>query len=227
MQLKHCTWIYSVTHELTFAGIDALGPRVAELGVARASTVVGPSTARSATASFAGLLECGALRAPGWRLRTGCWAGLGASAVTSGIEGFHNNLNRIEKTLVHIFVPRVLACLVVPHQGFHAFDHAFRLGGAAMLAFHAVLDGCGTTAFHLTVVVLLHGFWAGEFLFYSLHLRSVCGHTLHHARNAILALDRCGHRSVGMLLALSKPTSSQQTFLRIKLLTFLLRFCKS
>ena len=166
MQLKHCTYIYLITHKLTFAGLDALGPRVIELGVARTSAVVEPSTARSATAGFAGLLGLTTLGTPGCRLATSIWVGLAASAVTSRIEGFHNSFNRIEKAWVHIhiFVPRVLACLVVPHLSLYACDHALHCG-AANRAFDAVLDGCGTTAFHLAVITPLFGFWVGKFLF--------------------------------------------------------------
>ena len=42
--------------KLTCAGLHALEPRVVELGVARISTIVEPSTAGSATAGFAGFL---------------------------------------------------------------------------------------------------------------------------------------------------------------------------
>ena len=49
--------------ELTFAGLDALDPRVIKLGVASIPTVVEPSTCRSATAAFAGHLESATLGA--------------------------------------------------------------------------------------------------------------------------------------------------------------------
>ena len=49
--------------KLTCAGLHALEPCVVEFGVARISTVVGPSTAGSATAGFAGFLGDAALGA--------------------------------------------------------------------------------------------------------------------------------------------------------------------
>ena len=53
--------VYVLTWRLLFAGVVPLGPRVIKLGVPSASTLVEPSTARSATIGFAGLLELAAL----------------------------------------------------------------------------------------------------------------------------------------------------------------------
>ena len=66
--------------------------------VANISTLLEPSTASSATTELAFLLELATLRTPGWRLGSGSWVGLVASAVTSSIEGFHDCFSRIEKT---------------------------------------------------------------------------------------------------------------------------------
>ena len=46
-----------MAHALTFAGLDAIGPRVAKPGVSGVSTLLVPSTAGSATAGIAGLAD--------------------------------------------------------------------------------------------------------------------------------------------------------------------------
>ena len=57
---KHlCTYVISL--ELTFAGLDAIKPPVISVSVAGTSTVLIPSTARSATTDSAGFLERAAL----------------------------------------------------------------------------------------------------------------------------------------------------------------------
>ena len=48
------TYSYSTTHELTFAGLDALEPCVIKLRVAGISTVLEPTAAASATRRFTG-----------------------------------------------------------------------------------------------------------------------------------------------------------------------------
>ena len=53
----------SATHSLTFAGLYALKPLVIHVSVAGNSTVLEPSTTRSATTASAGFLERAALRA--------------------------------------------------------------------------------------------------------------------------------------------------------------------
>ena len=55
-------------NELTFAGLDALVPRVLKVGVAFIATLPEPSTVVSATTEFFGLQECVALGAydSGW-----------------------------------------------------------------------------------------------------------------------------------------------------------------
>ena len=51
-----------MSNELTVAGLDALLPRIIKLVVAGIAAVVEPSTAASATAGLAGLLDGAALR---------------------------------------------------------------------------------------------------------------------------------------------------------------------
>ena len=66
---------------LTFARLDAIKPSVISVCVAGTSTILKPSTARSATAGSAGFLETAALcaryliaRGDGWRSRI-AWCG--------------------------------------------------------------------------------------------------------------------------------------------------------
>ena len=54
--------IHGVSLELTFAGLDTLKPHVINFSVAGTSTVLIPSSARSATTGSAGFLERPALR---------------------------------------------------------------------------------------------------------------------------------------------------------------------
>ena len=70
-------YLCAVSLELTFAGRHALEPPVIDIFVVGRSAVLKPSTARSATASSAGFLECTAFVArhrfgnrggDGWRV---------------------------------------------------------------------------------------------------------------------------------------------------------------
>ena len=54
-------YLHALSPGLTFASLDALNPAVLHVAVADTSTVVKPSTARSATTGFAGFLERAAL----------------------------------------------------------------------------------------------------------------------------------------------------------------------
>ena len=58
---KRITTLHSVCRDLTFAGLQAFGPRVLE--VTAVSTVFEPSAARSATTGSTGFFERAALRA--------------------------------------------------------------------------------------------------------------------------------------------------------------------
>ena len=61
-------YLHLNTHELTFAGLEPLGPRVGKLWVARISADLGPSTVGSTTTVLAGFPDGAAL----WAYRTGC-----------------------------------------------------------------------------------------------------------------------------------------------------------
>ena len=132
----------SILKLTALAGLDALSPRVIKLRVARASAVVEPSSARSATAGFARLLECAALRTPVGRLGNGRRVGLDARAVATRIEGFHNCFSRMKKPW-ELFVPRGFACFIVSHLSSYTRGHELH-PGAAERAFDVVEDGCGT-----------------------------------------------------------------------------------
>ena len=54
-------YLHALYPELTFAGLHALKPFVINISVACTSTILVPSTARSATTDSAGFLECTAL----------------------------------------------------------------------------------------------------------------------------------------------------------------------
>ena len=55
--------LHGVSLGLTFAGLDTLKPPVINVSVAGTSTILIPSTTRSATTGSAGLLKLAALRA--------------------------------------------------------------------------------------------------------------------------------------------------------------------
>ena len=61
----------------TLAGLGALRPGVVKLRVAVVSTLIEPSTARSATTDFAGFLESGTLGACGRRSGLCCCLSVG------------------------------------------------------------------------------------------------------------------------------------------------------
>ena len=64
--MRVCLHLSSLGH--TFAGLDALKPPVTDVSVAGTSTILVPSTVRSATTGSAGFLECAAL----WARQRGC-----------------------------------------------------------------------------------------------------------------------------------------------------------
>ena len=53
--------IYAISIELTLAGLQTLNPPVIYVSVAGTSTLLKPSTTRSATTDSAGFLKCAAL----------------------------------------------------------------------------------------------------------------------------------------------------------------------
>ena len=59
--------VHSISHKLTFAGMQAFDPRVLDVCVAATATHFKPSTTASATTDSTGLLEGAALGTRHWQ----------------------------------------------------------------------------------------------------------------------------------------------------------------
>ena len=69
-------YINTTCRELTFAGVDALDPRMIKSRVTDTSTIIEPRTTESATTALAGFLDGTALRTSGiGRRRRWHWGG--------------------------------------------------------------------------------------------------------------------------------------------------------